>query len=82
MYAYDKCSIPYFREVNAFKKDLLRRTLEAHKGHRTRAALALGLQRTYLHRLIRDFRIDVPPSAPLGRGASSAPFRERRRDRR
>lgn len=50
----------YHRQVDAFKKDLLERTLRAHAGNRTHAANALGLQRTYLLRLIRAFEIYVP----------------------
>ena len=52
---------PYHCEVDRFKKDLIRATLEAHQGNRTHAARALGLQRTYLLRLIRDFEIRVVP---------------------
>ena len=50
----------YHRCVDAFKKDLLERALRAHGGNRTYAARALGLQRTYLLRLIREFGIGVP----------------------
>jgi DNA-binding NtrC family response regulator len=46
--------------VDAFKRQFLRVTLEAHRGNRTHAARALGLQRTYLLRLMRDFGIHVP----------------------
>lgn len=50
----------YHGTVAAFKKDLLERVLRAHAGNRTYAARALGLQRTYLMRLINDFGITVP----------------------
>ena len=50
----------YHKEVDAFKKALIRAALEAHGGNRTYAARALGLQRTYLLRLIREFGICVP----------------------
>lgn len=50
----------YHRRVDAFKKGLLEQTLRAHAGNRTYAARALGLQRTYLLRLIREFGICVP----------------------
>ena len=46
--------------VTAFKRDLLARALIAADGNRTHAARALGLQRTYLLRLLRDFDVDVP----------------------
>ena len=52
---------PYYCEVERFKKDLIRAALEAHRGNRTHAARALGLQRTYLLRLIRDFQVRVAP---------------------
>jgi DNA-binding NtrC family response regulator len=40
---------------------LLKETLEKYHGNRSQAARALGLQRTYLLRLIREYHIDVPP---------------------
>lgn len=60
MYMYEKCATAYQKEVDRFKKQLLQTTLEAHRGNRTRAARALGLQRTYFLRLIRTFEINVP----------------------
>ena len=57
---YEKVPNLYQREVDRFKKQLLQTTLEAHRGNRTRAACALGLQRTYFVRLIHDFEIDIP----------------------
>jgi len=57
-----KESVSAFHQgVDAYKKQLLQTTLEAHHGNRTHAARALGLQRTYLLRLMRDFEIRVPP---------------------
>jgi len=47
-----------------FKRRLIEATLAQAGGNRTRAARELGLQRTYLLRLIREFEIRVPP-APL-----------------
>jgi DNA-binding NtrC family response regulator len=46
--------------VGAFKRELLERTLVAVGGNRTHAARALGLQRTYLLRLLRDLEVHVP----------------------
>jgi DNA-binding NtrC family response regulator len=40
----------YQRAVEAFKKQFLFDTLRAYQGNRTRAARAIGLQRTYLLR--------------------------------
>jgi DNA-binding NtrC family response regulator len=48
------------RAVEAFKRELLRVSLEAHGGNRTHAARALGLQRTYLLRLVREYGVRVP----------------------
>ena len=45
----------YQRAVDTFKRELLARTLAAQDGNRTRTARALGLQRTYLLRLIRRY---------------------------
>jgi DNA-binding NtrC family response regulator len=53
----------YHDAVAWFKRELLAQTLAAYGGNRSRAARALGLQRTYLLRLIRDFRVDVPRAA-------------------
>ena len=47
----------YHQAVGGFKKGLIRTTLERHQGNRTHAARALGLQRTYLLRLIRNFQL-------------------------
>jgi DNA-binding NtrC family response regulator len=54
----------YHGAVSDFKRRLIEATLTQAGGNRTRAARALGLQRTYLLRLIREFEIRVPP-APL-----------------
>ena len=43
-----------------FKRGLIAGALRASAGNRTRAARALGLQRTYLLRLMRDFGITGP----------------------
>ncbi len=52
-----------------FKRRLLEATLTQAGGNRTRAARALGLQRTYLLRLIREFEIRVPPGPVAARRA-------------
>jgi DNA-binding NtrC family response regulator len=55
--------------VSEFKRRLIEATLTQAGGNRTRAARELGLQRTYLLRLIREFEIRVPPaSMPVRRG--------------
>src|SRR5262249_51014791 len=43
--------------VSEFKRRLIEATLTQAGGNRTRAARALGLQRTYLLRLMREFEV-------------------------
>lgn len=50
--------------VSEFKRRLIEATLTQAGGNRTRAARALGLQRTYLLRLIREFEIRIPAPPP------------------
>lgn len=57
----------YHGAVSEFKRRLIETTLYAARGNRTHAARALGLQRTYLLRLIRDLGVAVPPPPPRGR---------------
>ena len=57
--------------VTEFKRRLIETTLCQWGGNRTRTARALGLQRTYLLRLIREFDIHVP--RPPGPGEARAP---------
>jgi hypothetical protein len=69
--------------VGEFKRRLIEATLTQSGGNRTRAARALGLQRTYLLRLMREFEVHIPPPpgpwrrAPedngVGIGAGGAP---------
>lgn len=47
--------------VCEFKRRLIEATLTQFGGNRTRAARALGLQRTYLLRLMREFEVHIPP---------------------
>ena len=47
--------------VSEFKRRLIEATLTQAGGNRTRAARALGLQRTYLLRLMREFHVRIPP---------------------
>ena len=63
--------------VSDFKRRLLEATLTQSGGNRTRAARALGLQRTYLLRLIREFEIRVPPApmSPRRGDAGAVPAR-------
>jgi len=69
--------------VTEFKRRLIETTLTDLGGNRTRAARALGLQRTYLLRLIREFAVRVPAGTAAPRrggetpGTAPAPPRER-----
>jgi DNA-binding NtrC family response regulator len=57
--------------VTEFKRRLIEATLFQLDGNRTRTARALGLQRTYLLRLIREFGVNVPHrEAPPRRAAA------------
>ncbi len=51
----------YHGAVCEFKRRLIESTLRQARGNRTHAARALGLQRTYLLRLIRDLGVAAPP---------------------
>lgn len=64
----DQSGPPTWHEaVLGFKRRLIEHTLRATGGNRTRAARALGLQRTYLLRLIRALGVIAPsPQRPHG----------------
>ena len=62
----------YHAAVEEFKRGLIASTLRRTNGNRTRAARLLGLQRTYLARLIRDLGLAAPAtvaSVPVGGGS-------------
>lgn len=54
----------YHDAVSDFKRRLIEVTLRQVQGNRTHAARALGLQRTYLLRLIRELGVAAPPPPP------------------
>ena len=60
----------YHGAVSEFKRRLIEATLHAARGNRTHAARALGLQRTYLLRLIRDLGVVAPPPPPRHRATT------------
>ena len=62
--------VGYHGAVSDFKRRLIESTLHQARGNRTHAARALGLQRTYLLRLIRELRVAAPPP-PVRRRAST-----------
>jgi DNA-binding NtrC family response regulator len=56
----------WHEQVLAFKRCLLEARLTAHGGNRTHAARSLGLQRTYLLRLLRELQVHVPRRSRAG----------------
>jgi DNA-binding NtrC family response regulator len=58
--------------VEEFKRRLIETALRQSGGNRTHAARGLGLQRTYLLRLIRDLGVSAPPP-PNGSRAPTLP---------
>src|SRR5262245_47320573 len=65
-------SVGFHGAVLEFKRRLIEATLSQLGGNRTRTARALGLQRTYLLRLMREFGVDIPHGAgPYAGGAHS-----------
>jgi len=58
--------------VSEFKRRLIEASLTQAGGNRTRAAKALGLQRTYLLRLMREFQIRIPPSLATRRRSDTS----------
>ena len=63
--------VGYHGAVHEFKRRLIEATLHQMRGNRTHAARALGLQRTYLLRLMRDLRVSAPPAPERRRPAES-----------
>jgi DNA-binding NtrC family response regulator len=61
----------YHGAVFEFKRRLIEATLHQARGNRTHAARALGLQRTYLLRLIRDLGVAAPPPPPRRRSSAA-----------
>ena len=53
--------VGYHGAVHEFKRRLIEATLHQARGNRTHAARALGLQRTYLLRLMRELHVAAPP---------------------
>ena len=62
--------IGYHGAVCDFKRRLIEATLHQMSGNRTHTARALGLQRTYLLRLIRELGVAAPPPPSRRRGAT------------
>lgn len=60
----------YHGAVSDFKRRLIEATLQQMRGNRTHTARALGLQRTYLLRLIRELGVAAPPPPARRRAAA------------
>ena len=71
--APSKPTVGFHGAVGEFKRRLIEATLAQAGGNRTRAAKALGLQRTYLLRLMREFQIRFPASSPPPRRSGPDP---------
>jgi DNA-binding NtrC family response regulator len=64
-------AVGFHGAVSEFKRRLIEATLTQMGGNRTRTARALGLQRTYLLRLMREFGITIPPPPGSAAGPPS-----------
>ena len=62
--------VGYHGAVSDFKRRLMEATLHQMRGNRTHTARALGLQRTYLLRLIRELGVTAPPPPPRRTGTT------------
>lgn len=51
----------FHQAVQSFKRELLRTTLRLHNGNKLRAAQELRISRCYLHRLLNQLDLQVPP---------------------
>jgi DNA-binding NtrC family response regulator len=51
-------NLSYHAAIDAYRRELILRALDQTQGNHTAAAEALGLQRTYLQRLLKALRID------------------------
>jgi DNA-binding NtrC family response regulator len=66
-------AVGYHGAVYDFKRRLIEATLHQVRGNRTHAARALGLQRTYLLRLMRDLEVAAPPPPERRRTIATQP---------
>lgn len=60
-------SVPLQDALHAFKRQLIVEVLAQYDGNRSRAAAALGIERTSLLRLIRELGIRVESRSQRGR---------------
>jgi hypothetical protein len=59
----------FHEKVEDFKRWLIENSLRQTGGNRTEAAQRLGIQRTYLMKLIRDFEVSMPLAGRRARRA-------------
>ena len=52
----------FYQELNRSKSRIIHEALEASGWNYTQAAATLGINRTYLHRLVRSLNINPPSS--------------------
>ncbi len=63
------------RALRDAERQLIEETLRRHKGHRTQAALDLGISRRTLHRKLNEFGLRKPPGGETGKaGSHGAPI--------
>lgn len=62
----------YHDAVTALKRRLIEDALRRCGGNRTAAAEELGLQRSYLYRLMKDLGVQAPPAKPRKRSEQAA----------
>jgi DNA-binding NtrC family response regulator len=55
----DLTELPYREAMDGFKKQVIRSALIRSGGNKTKAAAALGLQRTYLVKVIKELEIEI-----------------------
>ena len=61
--------VTWHASIAAYKRALIERALADAGGNRTRAARALGLQRTYLLRLMREMGVPTAMPRPTDRSS-------------
>ncbi len=73
----------FHEAVQCFKRELIRSALRVHSGNRMRAAQQLHISRAYLHRLLHQLSVEVPPGdgQPMARADSSPDDRVKRDSR-
>jgi DNA-binding NtrC family response regulator len=65
----------WYEAVAAFKRELIEHALACTGGNRTHAARILGLQRTYLLRLMRESGVKAPAPRAGARRSTGNPIR-------